>query len=324
MKSWIETLKSCKLDKKDQKTVNRFLSKPFNQSFLSVVDILKRYDCKDEAFELLNYGISKFPEYVAAHVQLAKELFEKGLVQDAYESIKNIKAPIHENILAQKILFKVAVLNEHESAAKSIAQHMNHRRILDQETEAIVKRINIGGVKSAKEFLMKYFENKGTNICQVLSPNIQKSGEIQRNIGKNNLKNSEVFHFNHRVIADPSLKHYNVVPLSEIFSGNDELPEFEKPTSTKRLESQTLAEIYKKQGHYEKSLEIYRRLLKISPGNDYLKRMVVDLAKKVEAQQRQDLMIDPALVEYENGPKNKGNLKIYQHLLDKLGNEKSP
>ncbi|MFK7823517.1 MAG: tetratricopeptide repeat protein [Oligoflexales bacterium] len=320
MKSWVEVLKNKKFERKDQKMVKRFLSKPFNQGFLPIVEVLKKYDFLDEAFELLNYGVGKYPRYTAARILFAKELYEKGLIQDAWDKVKTAKTPIHENILAQRILFKVAILNEHENTAKSVLQHMTHRRLLDRELELLGKKLNLGGIKVAKASLVEYFKNKGISIALAVSSR-RAEGEKQGNILGSN---SQAFNFNHKVISDPSLKHYHVVPLSQIFHAKDEPDNYKKSNDTKNLESQTLAEIYQRQGHFEKSLEIYRRLLKISPGNDYLKRMVIEIAKKSDAQQRQDLMIDPELVETENEPKTKANVKFYKHLLDKLGHESSP
>ena len=74
--------------------IKRFLGKTFNQSFLPMVELLKKYDLQDEAFELLNYGVKQYPRYTAANILLAKELYEKGLVQDAWEQIKRVKAPL--------------------------------------------------------------------------------------------------------------------------------------------------------------------------------------------------------------------------------------
>ena len=326
MKSWIEVLKKEKFEKKDQKMVKRFLSKPFNQGFLPIVEVLKKYDFQDEAFELLNYGVSKFPRYTAARILFAKELYGKGLIQDAWEMIKNAKTSVQENILAQRILFKVALLNEHENAAKSILQHMSHRRLLDRELELLGKKLNLGGLKTARQYLIEQFKKQGISIA--LAVNLGREDDEGQEQGQklNEIANSSsrAFSFNHKVISDPSLQHFHAVPLAQIFHAKDEPENFKNGIDTKNLESQTLAEIYQKQGHYEKSLEIYRRLLKISPGSDYLKRMVVEIAKKSDAQRRNDLLIDPALVELEIEPRSKANVKFYQNLLDKLNHEPSP
>ncbi|NRA43591.1 MAG: hypothetical protein HRU09_01410 [Oligoflexales bacterium] len=321
MKSWLEALKNNRFERKDRKMIKRFLGKTFNQSFLPMVELLKKYDLQDEAFELLNYGVKQYPRYTAANILLAKELYEKGLVQDAWEQIKRVKAPLHDNILAQKIMFKVSILNEHESTAKSILQHMTHRRLLDNELELLGKELKLGGIQSAKSSLVNQFRKQGIKLSlpRDLHGLHTNSLEVPKS---QKARPCEAFSFNDKVISDPSLKHYHVVPLSQIFHAKDEPQYFSKTTQTKKLESQTLAEIYKRQGHYEKSLEIYRRLLKISPGNDYLKRMVVELAKKSEAQQRKDLMIDPNLVEPEEQAQPK--VKLYQQLLEKLSHEPSP
>ena len=85
------------------------------------------------------------------------------------------------------------------------------------------------------------------------------------------------------------------------------------------LDSTTLADIYARQGHYGKALEVYRRLLRMTPGNDLLRRKVSELAKLDREQRDVDLGVDPALVDrMESVEIIDRQIKFYNDMLGRL------
>jgi hypothetical protein len=95
---------------------------------------------------------------------------------------------------------------------------------------------------------------------------------------------------------DTTLAGFHVVMLNEIFSPGDSIGE-KIDGSGIELDSTTLAEIYIRQHHYGKALEIYRRLLRMTPGSDLLRNKVSELVKLDREQKDTDLSVDPVIVD---------------------------
>ena len=115
------------------------------------------------------------------------------------------------------------------------------------------------------------------------------------------------------------LDGFHVVPLREIFAPGDEITGKKSADDGVELDSTTLADIYTKQGHYSKALSVYRRLLKMTPGNDMIKRKVAELARLDKDQRDIDLSVDPAIVDkMESVEIIDKQINFYNSLLGRL------
>ena len=90
---------------------------------------------------------------------------------------------------------------------------------------------------------------------------------------------------------------FHVVPLGEIFRPEGDDTRRGRTPGGVELDSTTFADIYARQGHYGKALEVYRRLLRMAPNNDLLRRKVSELARLDREQRDVDLTVDPTLVD---------------------------
>ena len=80
-----------------------------------------------------------------------------------------------------------------------------------------------------------------------------------------------------------------------------------------------MAEIYIRQAHYGKALAVFRRLLKMTPNNDYLRRKVAELARLEREQRETDLEVDPAIVDrMETVEIIDRQIRFYNDLLARL------
>ena len=122
--------------------------------------------------------------------------------------------------------------------------------------------------------------------------------------------------------TNEEISKYHVVPLSEVFLPGERSPAVAAAaTNSQRLEldSTTLAEIYAKQGHYSKSLGIYRRLLRLSPHNDLIRLKVAELVRLDKEQRDEDIETDPAVYDrMEIVEIIDKQARFYNSLLNKL------
>jgi methyl coenzyme M reductase subunit C-like uncharacterized protein (methanogenesis marker protein 7) len=85
------------------------------------------------------------------------------------------------------------------------------------------------------------------------------------------------------------------------------------------LDSSTLADIYMKQGHYPKALAMYRRLLRLTPHDDKLKRRVTELTRLAQDQRAHDMSIDPVVVDHmEQIERIDRQIRFLNDMLERL------
>jgi hypothetical protein len=304
--SWLAILNNLQLSRTEKEIVKRFELDPEGRAFLPVADILRSHRLHDECLELLTSGVSRHPTFTVARVVLARELLQKGHVTQAARTLDETPLSLKDNVLAQKLQFRIAVLARQEYLARSLFSNLKLQQMLDPETRALGDVMEVSGFDKARANAMREFSDRGIELSL---PEIQDSSESETRSSETLVFQDALDEYNLPKITkseyftdDPAratdLEGFHVVSLAEIFRpGDGGNAGRVKGIDGIELDSTTLAEIYEKQGHYSKSLSIYRRLLRMAPGNDLLKRKVSELARLDKEQKDVDLTVDPALVD---------------------------
>jgi tetratricopeptide (TPR) repeat protein len=271
--------------------VKRFEVDPDGRSFLPVSDILRAHKLHDESLELLSQGVERHPTFTVARVVLARELFHKGLINEAWSVLEDSPVPLRENVLAQKLRFKIAILFSKQETARKTRDYLAQHQLLDVELKRLSDQMETSGFETVRQELIGQFRSQGIEL--LLEDDVDadsEDNEIQ-------LLDPKVAPFDVQVFGESfeNLAGFHVIPLKEVFRPGESAPGGE--LGGIELDSTTLAEIYEKQGHYGKSLAIYRRLLRLTPQNSMLQRKVSVLAKLDREQADVDLTIDPALAD---------------------------
>lgn len=85
------------------------------------------------------------------------------------------------------------------------------------------------------------------------------------------------------------------------------------------LDSSTLAEIYAEQGHYGRAFDVYKRMLRVSPGNELLKRKASEMLRLKKEQNQHDAEIDPTIFEkLESLEIVDSQIRFYNDLLARV------
>ena len=317
---------SLKLDKKDRKLIEGYIKKPDTVHFLSIVNLLERYDCAQECIEFLSWGVRRFPDYLPGRVRLCRELYHKGLIQDAWDCL-NAGSPegLSQNSLGQVLKLKLAILCGFEVTVSLVLSQLEQTGTTVPDVHELKKRIQSGGLRSAGALLLSQFKRDSVEVILPPKNEFQSGDEL----GQNGQQISEgrktpyrnaarpFFSLSESFFNDPSLKGFYVVPVSEVFS----CPELnqEDIDSHSPVDTPTIAEIYFKQGLYTKALGVYRNLLAMSPGHEGWLSKVREIQKLLEEQGHPDLTPDRALIhKWEEVRGMKRKTKFYNQLLERL------
>ena len=142
----LKLLASLDLSRTEREVAKRFELDPQGRAFLPVGDILRAHGHQNEAIEILLQGVDRHPTFTVARVVLARELYLKGMVSDALRVLEDSTSSLRDNILAQKIFFKIHVLLQDESAARAVHEHLKVNRLLDGEIRRYGEVMDLQGL----------------------------------------------------------------------------------------------------------------------------------------------------------------------------------
>jgi tetratricopeptide (TPR) repeat protein len=320
---WIAIVAQLPLSRVEQEVLRRFQEDPSGRQFLPLSDVLRNHKLVDESLELLTQGVQNHPGFAIARVVLARELFHRGLVMEAWEALENSQLPLSDNILAQKLRFKIAVLLGDESTARSAMQLLRIQQGVDPESRRLFDQLEIDGIQSVRDSFRADLQKKGVDLRlpspavgqQSEKPQFQQSPEgVIRAKGQRFILEYELDAATRKLI-----ENFHVVPLSEVFVPDSASNSVGGGGQQVELDSTTLAEIYAKQGVYSKALSIYRRLLRMAPHNDLIRLKVSEMARLEKEQRSDDLAADPVVFErMEVNDLIDRQMRFMQGLLNKL------
>jgi len=318
---WTPLLANLPLSKSERDVVRRFSAEPHGRSFLPVADVLRAHRLVDESLELLTQGVERHPGFTVARVVLARELLAKGMIEPSWALLEQAPDSLRDNVLAQKLRFKLALLLADEAAARTCFQHLKLMQMLDPEVKRLGELLEVTGLHEARHKLHQDLQARGTEFVlpplpASTAPPVVANGSVQTRQAPASLPQMP----SPEVLDEVAIAAFHVVPLNEIFRPEGDQPGSPKPgLGGLELDSTTLAEIYARQGHYGKALEVYRRLLRVMPGSDLLRRKVAELSKLEREQRDVDLTVDPTMVDrMESLEIIDRQIRFYNDLLTQL------
>lgn len=341
---WLKLLEQQSLSRTEQEVVKRFRDDVAGRGFLPVADVLRSHKLIDESIELLTQGVQSHPGFAVARVVLARELYHRGLLMESWRCLDESPVALNDNVLAQKLIFKLALAFGDENAAGAALKILKFQQGVDPEIKRLSDLLEMSGIVLTRDQWRKDLAAKGIHISvedaaipAPVSSQKKRSGELppppfgvaksgqEGRKGKPGPRSGKfVLDYELDAAAQEDISRYHVVPLGEVFMPGEASTAAAGSASTSgtqrlELDSTTLAEIYAKQGHYGKSLGIYRRLLRLAPHNDLIRLKVAELVRLEKEQKTEDVATDPVIYDrMEIVEIIDQQTKFYNALLSKL------
>ena len=304
-KHWTLAFAELDLTDAERAIVQRLVSTPRSRSFLPAAEILKKSGKINECIELLTIGLEWHPSYSAARVTLARELFNQGMMEETWEHLHREGDYLGGNFLAQKLKLQTAIVLGMESEARAICDSMVAGGIFDDDIELIHQKLSSLRFAVVRAEWMRLLEDKGIKILPLSAPagTVSPRGQ-EMSAEDDGLERTKGFY---------------VAPVKQIFApGGGEEPI--RDLAGCELDTMTLAELYERQGHYGKALEIYRRLATLSTQNEMFRRKISELSAQMHLQREADFKVDPLVVKKMQKIEVIDSQIAYLHrLLDRLG-----
>jgi len=245
----------------------RLKKTPDSKLFVPLAEEYKKVGMFDEAIEILNRGLERYPNYMSARVSLGKIYLDKGMLSEAGAEFVKVVSAIPDNLYAHKKLAeiyrdlgesdkateefrKVLTLNPtDEDAARSLANR-EEKFVVHEEATEIVKAI----MKEAKPHEVPISEEK---------EDIKELGEVPLK-AEEGIK--ETFEEQKGILEEEEFISEKGFEESEIALGDIE-EVFEKGIFEESPISLSDADSYISQAKYAEALNVYRRILSVEPDN---------------------------------------------------------
>lgn len=216
-----------------QKLEDKIRANPLTPEFVKLANYYLANNNINEAVELLHAGLKFYPEYATARLLLGKAYLAGKYFVDARKIFEQVLADNPELIIAQKYL--------------DISNEMVKNEVSRRHEEDVVPKL---------EFKAPVFNDYDFNYN--LFPSYEIDELIKDKLNTKEIEESNEYADFSKIFQSP---HY--------FQKINNKPKFEKKRLKNKFEvriiTETLADIFAKQGNYFDAIEAYSYLLKIKP-----------------------------------------------------------
>lgn len=265
--------RGCELSAKQLACMKAYDADPTIRDYDAAAQILYAHSFEDEAIEIMLAGLNRYPDDQVARICLCEWCYRKTLFSVAHEMIELAHMRgLHDNVLGWQLRFKLAVLCGHAH----------------QATEAMAALDMLPKDPMMSDLIASYTLRGEESTWDMLAQDVQVSPDelisLTQTLRQSRLSEDPPLPLNTgEEIQIPSYDGFYAVPLSEVFGASSSHDsQAHHAHMSPELDSQTLAEIFEKQGYYERSLEIYRRLSEKNPAHEGLRNRIRDLEIKVK------------------------------------------
>ncbi|MEK6683086.1 MAG: tetratricopeptide repeat protein [Nitrospirota bacterium] len=249
------------------KLTEKLAKDPKSRLFVPLAEEYLRAGMPDEAVVILADGLKAHPHFHAARATLGKVHLEKGQIAEAKAEFEQVIKADPENLLAHRKL-----ANLYKEAGQTDKARVSCQAVL---------------LSNSRDAEMKLILEELDRIEQAERQKIQERSTVLMESAPVEMQVEQTPHAQPAPKTEPAAMEAPPVPseadrlqTSEPFL--DEEPAASPPTE--EITTEALADLYIKQGYYEKGIAIYRRLLARDPSHQALFRKLeetVELSKRL-------------------------------------------
>ena len=293
----------------------RMARDPLSRAFLQLAEEYRKAGRFEEAVQVCNEGLARHPGYHTARIALGRTYLDAGDLESAHQTLIEVLDSMPENHLAAKLLAEVQLrLGNRDGAAETYRAILSHYPG-DREVEGLLDELGEGGggegtpaeapsapdetfpaatvpygADTAAEVPPAPLEvvDGGEPPCD--SPAVDLGAQAVRSAAaETGMVNP--LHTGVRTTGSPAPGAQQMAPargpevMHTSFSPSaDDVAAPAPPAGVDALQTNTLAELYLRQGLVERAIEVYRAMLRVDPENEQARRRLQELTGRGEAE----------------------------------------
>ncbi|WP_291490975.1 tetratricopeptide repeat protein [Desulfurella sp.] len=233
-----------------------YKSKKDSLFFYPLACLLYENGAKEEAFDILIEGISKFPHYLLALIKIAQILMDEEKYEAAESYLETVLQINNANVLALELL-----ADAYEKQGK-----------IEQAIQTLEKLLTLNPSPKIKSKLL--------SLASLYTPSIEKVKEIVEQPPPQQLHEHEKTEISDIVIVD--IENTNETSKEPLLEKEENTIDFEEiPTIDLEDDDQlNIAKLYVEQGYIEDAKNLYREILSRNPQNTQARQALEALDEK--------------------------------------------
>jgi tetratricopeptide (TPR) repeat protein len=240
---------------------------PKSRLFVPLAEEYLKAGMLDEAVMVLTDGLKTHPHFHAARATLGKVYLEKGQIEEAKTEFEQVVKADPDNLLAHRKLAKL-----YKEAGQADKARISCQAVL---------------LSNAKDAEMKLILEQLDRIEQAERRKMEERSTVSMESASVEMQVEQTSHTRPKPKSEPAAMEASPAPseadsLQTPEPSLDEEPAASPPTE--EITTEALADLYIKQGYYEKGIVIYRRLLAKDPSHQSLFKKLeetVELSKRL-------------------------------------------
>ncbi|MBI3609521.1 MAG: tetratricopeptide repeat protein [Nitrospirae bacterium] len=277
------------------KLTDKLVKDPKSRFFVPLAEEYLKAGLPDEAVIVLTDGLKIHPNLHAARTILGKVYLEKGEMARAKTEFEQVVKADPENLLAHRKLAKLYKDAGQADKARISCQAVLSLNPKDAEMRSIIEELN--RIESAERQMAEAGETPSTAPSSI-KMSVEQTAYAEPERGREPEASEPIVSGAPSVsieAADASSAPHEPEPASPVLVetpvgpaagvAQTQVPSMEEaPAASSPVEeitSEALADLYIEQGHYEKGIAIYRRLLAKDPENPALFKKLDETVKLI-------------------------------------------
>lgn len=284
-----------------QKLEEKLRKDPASKLFFPLAEEYAKIGRLDEAIALLRTGVKAHPDFLGARVALGKVLLTKGLTAEAKKEFEQVVAANPDNLMAHKKLAAIYLKDQDRDKALASCEIVLAVNRTDPEALKLREEISRLPVPSS--------EDESTELARpaTLEPPEAEPTVVDGIRPAEEDVDPTVTMVEPTVVEPTVVEAIPAVPevaevtdAIELPSEGPMFPDLEaaqdrsagNETGDEDLATLSLADLYVAQGHYDRGIAIYRRLLERTPGD-------AELSAKLDNALTLERLLAPHVVDAE-------------------------
>ena len=245
--------------------IDKVAKDPQSKLFMPLAEEYMKCGMPDEAMMVLNDGLKVHPNFFSAKVTLGKVYLKKDQIGDAKAQFEEVIQASPDNLFAHRKLAKI------------------YRDENDLEHARTSCRVVLSA--NPKDAEMK-------SLMDEIENSFQKTADLNQETNAGVLENQSQKRLEASTVSDTeSLQE--AMPVETTSLSAEEPVSVSPEEVQEEIATESLADIYIKQGHYEKGMEIYKKLLAQDPSHKAIARKLEE-TKYLRSILNKDLGPQPA------------------------------